>query len=58
MQLIPRKDLIMKKKLGEGGFGLVTTGSWKGTECAIKQIRPIVLSDIDYENILKEARIQ
>lgn len=48
----------MKTKLGEGGFGCVTTGSWKGTDCAIKQIRPIVLSNTDYENILKEARIQ
>ncbi len=58
LQIISREELAIKRKIGEGGFGSVALGSWRGTDCAIKQIRSIVTSGVEYEDLLKEAKIQ
>ena len=38
---IKAKDLVRTKKLGEGGFGFVYQGTWRGTDVAIKEVKGV-----------------
>ncbi|CAD5206436.1 unnamed protein product [Bursaphelenchus okinawaensis] len=52
---IPRHELQLKDKLGDGNFGEVWHGRWKGSvEVAIKTMKPGTMSD---EAFLQEAHI-
>ncbi|BHF78184.1 hypothetical protein SprV_0602129600 [Sparganum proliferum] len=52
---IPRSQLVLQEKLGNGQFGEVWKGEWNGTTpVAVKTMRPGTMSK---EEFLKEARI-
>mmetsp|Transcript_17222 Transcript_17222/g.29764 ORF Transcript_17222/g.29764 Transcript_17222/m.29764 type:complete len:401 (+) Transcript_17222:64-1266(+) len=36
---IPFEELVLKNKLGEGSFGVVYQGSWRGTAVAVKKLK-------------------
>jgi len=36
---IPYNELVIKRQLGEGSFGVVYQGSWRGTSVAIKKLK-------------------
>lgn len=56
--LIKRSDLKTFEVLGEGGFGVVYKGRWKGAKCAIKEVNIANAQSIDKEDLKKEARLQ
>jgi serine/threonine protein kinase len=38
--LIPPSQVELGALLGEGGFGATYRGTWRGADCAVKQVRP------------------
>ena len=55
---IYQDQLIINSKIGEGQFGLVYKGSWKGQACAIKKLKAEVKTDsVQYQRLLIELTI-
>ena len=57
---IPRDQLQINEQLGEGEFGLVCKGSWRGQPCAIKKLKGVITEDRDsvqYQRLLMELTI-
>lgn len=42
---IPREELKLMDKLGEGAFGTVHSAKWRGTDVCVKQVKPELFSD-------------
>lgn len=54
MESVPEvKNVKIKEKLGEGHFGDVFRGIWKGAEVAMKKLR----SEQDYDDFSKECLV-
>lgn len=56
--LIPRGDLEIIDRLGEGGFGTVYKGFWNGVVCAIKMVSIAAIHQVDQDTLCEEARVQ
>ena len=57
---IHRDQLQINEQLGEGEFGLVYKGAWRGQPCAIKKLKGVITEDRDsvqYQRLLMELTI-
>ena len=55
---IHRDQLQIKEQLGEGEFGLVYKGAWRGQPCAIKKLKGGITKDsVQYQRLLMELTI-
>ena len=54
---IERRELERKHKIGQGNFGVVLKGSWRGTDVAIKEIYNVSEDDINVDEFSKELEI-
>ena len=55
---IHRDQLQINEQLGEGEFGLVCKGSWRGQPCAIKKLKGGITKDsVQYQRLLMELTI-
>ena len=50
-------NVNMDARLGEGAFGMVYLGRWRGSNVAVKQIRDSVLSARNRDEVLAEVRV-
>ena len=57
VQNIPYRELTLERKLGEGGFGVVHKGTWKGREVAVKVLKVQSLNADLKEEFDKEAAL-
>ena len=57
VQNIPYRELTLERKLGEGGFGVVYKGTWKGREVAVKVLKVQALNADLREEFDKEAAL-
>ena len=55
-EILP-SDLHISKLLGEGQFGAVYKGSFKGQPCAVKMLKEGVNKGVEYERLLIELSI-
>jgi len=54
--LLSGSQLILQRKLGEGGFGTVYLSSLNGTLVAVKQLKLDKRADVDHMNEIKALR--
>ena len=55
--LIPENEIIKDKQIGEGSFGKVYKGHYKGKEIAIKKIKLIEKVPETYSNLVNEIKV-
>ena len=53
---IPYRELVFKKRIGEGGFGEVWLGEWSGQAVAIKNLK-LTATSPQLEELKREARV-
>ncbi|KAL6076589.1 Constitutive triple response 4 [Balamuthia mandrillaris] len=52
------EELVFQEKIGQGGFGVVYKGTWRGTTVAIKKLLSEDMDDpSDYQEFIKEIEI-
>lgn len=56
-EIIPFSELEITKKIGEGGFGKVYAGLWKGVPIAFKKLSYQQISKRRQEQLVKEIKI-
>lgn len=50
-------ELVLGTKIGEGGYGTVYKGTWRGNECAIKILENEDLVDDEREMVKRELEL-
>eukprot|EP00112_Aurelia_sp_Birch-Aquarium-sp1_P009364 Seg2061.2 transcript_id=Seg2061.2/GoldUCD/mRNA.D3Y31 product="Serine/threonine-protein kinase STY8" protein_id=Seg2061.2/GoldUCD/D3Y31 len=51
---IPYEEITNIRKIGEGAYGIVSKGTWRGSDVAVKRIKEHVIDD-DMESFIKES---
>lgn len=51
------EDLIIHEKIGQGGFGVVYKGEWKGRNVAVKKVYSEEMEDRELESFRMETEI-
>lgn len=56
--MIPFDELQLKKKIGQGAFGIVFSGRWRNAKVAIKQAKAFCLDEDAMDEFKREALLQ
>ena len=56
-EVIPLTEISLDKKIGEGGFGQVFAGLWKGTPIAYKKLKIQLITNKRKQQLVKEIQI-
>lgn len=49
-------ELVMEKKIGEGGFGLIYQARWRETTVAVKVLKPDLMREDTIKDFLSRIR--
>eukprot|EP01088_Endostelium_zonatum_P006348 TRINITY_DN18468_c0_g1_i1.p1 TRINITY_DN18468_c0_g1~~TRINITY_DN18468_c0_g1_i1.p1 ORF type:complete len:1043 (-),score=184.05 TRINITY_DN18468_c0_g1_i1:31-3159(-) len=50
-------EIQLEEKIGQGGFGVVYKGSWRGTTVAVKKLLNDDMDEADYKEFVREVEI-
>ena len=56
-KIIPLVEIEMQEKIGDGGFGIVYAGKWKGTPIAFKKLLCQEMTDRKTEEFVNEVEV-